>query len=57
MHAHHLHYQVVSEVKMLLFLVWTIVYQCILIIEKNILVLREGATDGIDDTVVTAGAK
>ena len=43
-------------VKILLFLVWTIVYQCILIIEKDILVFDKGPTDGLDDITVTTEA-
>ena len=33
------------------------VYQCVMIIEKGILVLGEGPTDGLDDTVPKAEAE
>ena len=38
----------------MLFSMWTIVYQCIRIIEKiYISVLDEGTTQGLDDTTIT----
>ena len=44
--------------KMLLFLVWTIIHQSILIIgKKDNLVLGEGSTDGLDNTTLTARVK
>ena len=39
------------------FLVCTLVYQCILIIEKNIRVIGEGSTDGLVNTSITAETK
>ena len=42
--------------KVLLFLVWTIIHQSILIIgKKDNVVLGEGPTDGLDNTTLTAG--
>ena len=40
-----------------MFLELIIVFLCILIIRKNILVLVEGPTQGLDDTRITAEAK
>lgn len=48
-------YLITNEVKMLLFLLWIIAYQFILIVEKkiDILVLGEAPTDGLDETIIT----
>lgn len=49
----------VSGLRLLLFSVCIIVYQFTLIIEKykDILVLGEGSTDGLDDTAITVETK
>ena len=48
-------YLITNEVKMLLFLLWIIAYQFILIVEKkiDILVVGEAPTDGLDETIIT----
>ena len=58
MHAHLFRCQMEKRVKMLLFLVWIIVHQHKLIMEKKgSLVLGEGPTDGLDDTTLMTKAK
>ena len=57
MHVQNFHYHLVNEIYTLLFLVWTIAYQDILIIKKDILVLGGGPTNGLDDTTITTEAK
>lgn len=57
MYGHDFHCQVVKRVKILLFLVQTLVYQDILIPEENILVLGEAPTQGLDDTTLLTEAK
>ena len=58
MHVHNFHYRIVNVVEMLLFLAWTIVHQRMLIIEKkDIIILGEGSTDGLEDTAITTEAE
>lgn len=57
MYGHDFHCQVVKRVKILLFLVQTLVYQDILIPEENILVLGEAPTQGLDDTTLLTEVK
>ena len=57
MHVQNFHYHLVNEIYTLLFLVWTIAYQDILIIKKDILVLGGGPTNGLDDTTITTETK
>ena len=56
MHVYNFHGQTVVEVKML-FLELTEIFLCMLIIKKDILVLDEDQTQGLDDTTITAEAK
>ena len=51
------YFQIMIGVKILLFVVYTIVHQCILIIKKDKLVLGEGATQRLDDTLILHGQK
>ena len=51
------HCQLVNCIKLLVLLVWIIVHQDELIIEKNTQFLGEGPTDGLDNTAAAAGAK
>ena len=57
MHVHNFHGQTVAEIKMFLFLELIIVFRCMLIIKKGILVLGESPTQGLEDTPITAEAK
>ena len=50
MHLQNFHCQLVNRVKMLLFLMWTIAYQSILI--KDILLLGEGPADELDNNKI-----
>ena len=54
MHVHSFPCQMVNGVRVLLFLDLMIVPPCMLIIEKNILVLGEGPKDGLDGATITA---
>ena len=51
------HWLTVVWVGMLLFLDLIWVYQFVLIIKKNILILGEGPTQGLDDTTLTTEAE
>ena len=51
------YFQIMIGVKILLFVVYTIVHQCILIIKKDKLVIGEGATQRVDDTLILHGQK
>ena len=51
------YFQIMIGVKILLFVVYTIVHQCILIIKKDKLVIGEGATQRLDDTLILHGQK
>ena len=51
------HGQVVTSVKMILFLGLIVVLLCMMIIKKDILVFGEGQTPGLDDTAIIAEAK
>ena len=52
MHVYSFHYRLMHGVKMLLFLVGTIVHHGILIIEKKILIIVEGKTHGLDNMTI-----
>ena len=57
-YAYFFQFKVSFVLKMLLFLVWTIVHHCILIIEKrDILVLGAVPAQGLDDATKAAEAK
>ena len=51
--------QMLNLVKMLLFLVQTVVHRCMLITkkQKKILVLGDDPSEGLDNTTITAEAK
>ena len=49
--------QILNWVKILLFLEWTIIYRCILVIRKTYLSEGECPTEGLDDTKITSEAK
>ena len=51
------YFQIMIGVKILLFVVYTIVHLCILIIKKDKLVIGEGATQRLDDTLILHGQK
>ena len=51
------YFQIMIGLKILLFVVYTIVHQCILIIKKDKLVIGEGATQRLDDTLILHGQK
>ena len=51
------YFQIMIGVKILLFVVYTIVHQCILTIKKDKLVIGEGATQRLDDTLILHGQK
>ena len=58
MHAHNVYYRMMSGVKMLLLLVWTIVHQHHPDNrKKDIIILGEGPTGGLDNTTITTDAK
>ena len=50
--AHYFHFQILIGVK-ILFLEWAIVYQCMLIIKKYILVFDKHPTQEFDGTTIT----
>lgn len=51
------YFQIMIGIKILLFVVYTIVHQCILITKKDKLVLGEGATQRLDDRLISHGQK
>ena len=51
--AHYFHFQILIGVKILLFLEWAIVDQCMLIIKKYILVFDKHPTQEFDGTNIT----
>ena len=57
MHVHSFHGHARAGVKMLLFLELPIVLLCMLVIKRDILLLGEDPTQGLDDTTITAEAK
>ena len=57
MHVHSFHGHTRAGVKMLLFLELPIVLLCMLVIKRDILLLGEDPTQGLDDTTITAEAK
>ena len=56
-HVPNFHGHTVAGVKVLLFSELTVVLLCMLIIKKDILVLGQGPTQGLDDTTITAEDK
>ena len=57
MPVHNFHGQMAAGVKILLLLELIIVFLCIFITKKDILILVEVPTQGLDDTTITAEAK